>query len=176
MPKESKNVDERCAFSSLLSSYDHLYAMYDKSKTTLVCGTANYIRTQSDTIHSSTHSCGFPIIRLHVPFIIRSCLSSVTRENLLLYSVHVVHYSNQLYTKPLLIPRWRRRESSLHQMEANILKWHWPWNLIGQQDWLPLLWRYGRIWLADGTDVSDFFMGSRSFLYSPEMGYIFIQQ
>ena len=30
MPKESKNVDEKCAFSSLVSSYDQLYAMTDK--------------------------------------------------------------------------------------------------------------------------------------------------
>ena len=42
MPKESQNVDKRCIFSSLVSNYNHLYAMNDKSKT--------------------THSCGFPII------------------------------------------------------------------------------------------------------------------
>ena len=34
MPKESKNVDKSCAFSSLVRSYDH--AINDKSKTTLV--------------------------------------------------------------------------------------------------------------------------------------------
>ena len=38
MPKESKNVDKRCTFSSLFSSYVHLYAMNDKSKTTHICG------------------------------------------------------------------------------------------------------------------------------------------
>ena len=40
MPKESKDVDKRCTFSSFVSSYDLLYAMNDKSKTTLICGTA----------------------------------------------------------------------------------------------------------------------------------------
>ena len=45
MPKESQNVDKRCTFSSLVSSYDHLYAMNDKSKTTFICGTANCIRS-----------------------------------------------------------------------------------------------------------------------------------
>ena len=45
MPKESNNVDKRYAFSSLVSSYDHLYATNDKSKTTLVCGTINCIRS-----------------------------------------------------------------------------------------------------------------------------------
>ena len=30
--KESQNVDKRCTFSSLVSSYIHLYAMNDKSK------------------------------------------------------------------------------------------------------------------------------------------------
>ena len=46
MPKESKNVDKRCTLSSLVSSFDHLNAMNDKSKTTLVCGQSigyNYI-------------------------------------------------------------------------------------------------------------------------------------
>ena len=45
MPKQSKNVDKVCTFSSLVSSYDHLYAMNNKSKTTLMCETANYIRS-----------------------------------------------------------------------------------------------------------------------------------
>ena len=38
--KESTNVDKRCTFSSLVtcSSCDHLYAMNDNSKTTLICG------------------------------------------------------------------------------------------------------------------------------------------
>ena len=45
MPKELKNVEKRCTLSFLLSSYDHLYAMNDKSKTTLVYGTANCIRS-----------------------------------------------------------------------------------------------------------------------------------
>ena len=40
MPKDSKNLDNGCTFSSLASSYDHLYAMNDTNKTTLVCGTA----------------------------------------------------------------------------------------------------------------------------------------
>ena len=81
MPKESQNVDKRCTFSSLVSSYNHLYAKNDKSKTTLVCGTPTCIRsrclwglislkcdmrpykqTRSDTSSCSTHSCGFPII------------------------------------------------------------------------------------------------------------------
>ena len=35
MSKESKNVDKRCTFSSLFNSYNHLYAVNDKSKTTL---------------------------------------------------------------------------------------------------------------------------------------------
>ena len=43
MPKESQNVDKRCTLSSLVSNYNHLYAMDDKSKT--------------------THSCGFPTIQ-----------------------------------------------------------------------------------------------------------------
>ena len=42
IPKASANVDKKCAFSSLVSSYDHLYAMNDKNKT--------------------THSCWFPIL------------------------------------------------------------------------------------------------------------------
>ena len=46
MPKELQNVDKRCTFSSLVSSYNHLYAMNDKSKTTLVCGTANCIASR----------------------------------------------------------------------------------------------------------------------------------
>ena len=33
MPKESKNADKSCTFSSLISIYDHLYAMNNKSKT-----------------------------------------------------------------------------------------------------------------------------------------------
>ena len=52
MPKESKNVDKRCAFQSLVSSYDHLYAMNDKRKQhscveqlivsdLIVCGASN---------------------------------------------------------------------------------------------------------------------------------------
>ena len=41
LPKES-HYDKRCTFSSLVSSYNHLYVMNDKSKT--------------------THSCDFPII------------------------------------------------------------------------------------------------------------------
>ena len=45
MPKESKNVDKRCAFSSLVRSYAHVYAMNDKCKVTLMCGTANCIRS-----------------------------------------------------------------------------------------------------------------------------------
>ena len=45
MPKESQNVNKRCTFSSLVSNYNHLYAMNDKSKTTLVCATANCIRS-----------------------------------------------------------------------------------------------------------------------------------
>ena len=59
MPKESKNVDKRCTFSSLISSYDHLHVhpMNDKSKTTLA-------PMRSDTISCSTHSCNFPIICL----------------------------------------------------------------------------------------------------------------
>ena len=32
MPKESQNVDKRCTFSSLISSYHHLYAMNENSK------------------------------------------------------------------------------------------------------------------------------------------------
>ena len=44
MPKESQNVEERCTFSSLVSSYNDLHAMNDISKTTLVCGTAKCIR------------------------------------------------------------------------------------------------------------------------------------
>ena len=45
MLKESKNVDKRCTFLSLSKSYDNLYVMNDKSKTTLVCGIVNYIRS-----------------------------------------------------------------------------------------------------------------------------------
>ena len=51
MAKESQNVDKRCTFSSLISSYNNLYAMNAKKKTTLKCAPANCIR-----------SCGFPII------------------------------------------------------------------------------------------------------------------
>ena len=40
MLKESTNVDKMCTFSSLFSSYVHLYAMNDKSKVTPVCETA----------------------------------------------------------------------------------------------------------------------------------------
>ena len=43
MPKESQNGDKSCTVSSLVSRYNHLYAMNDKSKTTLVCGTASCI-------------------------------------------------------------------------------------------------------------------------------------
>ena len=46
MPKAAKNVDKGCTFSSLVSRYDHLYEMNDKSfKKSLVCGTANSIRS-----------------------------------------------------------------------------------------------------------------------------------
>ena len=45
MLKDSQNVDKRCTFACLASSYDHLNAMNDKSKTTLVCGNANCIRS-----------------------------------------------------------------------------------------------------------------------------------
>ena len=34
VPKESQNADKMCTFSSLVSSYNHFYAMNDKSKTT----------------------------------------------------------------------------------------------------------------------------------------------
>ena len=84
MPKESKNVDKRCTFSSLVSCYDHLDAVNDKSKTRLVCVAAKCIRsrclwgsyhtraarscgmrphkqTRSDTISYSTHSYSFHI-------------------------------------------------------------------------------------------------------------------
>ena len=37
-----KNVDKKCAFSFLVSIFDHLYVVYDKSKTILTCGTASY--------------------------------------------------------------------------------------------------------------------------------------
>ena len=43
MHKELQNGDT-CVSSSLVSNYDHLYAMNDKSKTILVYGTANCIR------------------------------------------------------------------------------------------------------------------------------------
>ena len=71
MPIESENVDKRYTFSSLVSIYNHLYAMNDNSKTTLVCGTANCIwslclwghkQTRSDISSYSTHSGGFPIV------------------------------------------------------------------------------------------------------------------
>ena len=83
MPKESQNVEKRCTFSSLVSCYIHLYAMNDKSKTTLVCGIASYIKSHlwGLTSHSSCalmsygstskldliqgavpHTGGFPII------------------------------------------------------------------------------------------------------------------
>ena len=42
MHKDSMNVDKRCTFSSLVNSFDHLYAINDK--------------------HKTTHPCGFPII------------------------------------------------------------------------------------------------------------------
>ena len=37
VPEESKNVNKSCTFSSLVSSYEHLYAMDDKRKKTLLC-------------------------------------------------------------------------------------------------------------------------------------------
>ena len=44
MPKESQNVDIWCTFSSLVSSYDRLYAMNNKSEVTLVCGSSYHTR------------------------------------------------------------------------------------------------------------------------------------
>ena len=44
MPKDSKNVDKRCTYLSVVSSYNHLYTMTYITKTTLVCGAANCIR------------------------------------------------------------------------------------------------------------------------------------
>ena len=46
MTKELQNVDKRCTFSSLVSNYNHLYAINDNSKTTLMCGTGNCIRSR----------------------------------------------------------------------------------------------------------------------------------
>ena len=43
--KESTNVDKRCTFSILVSSYDHLYAMNDKIKPPLMCESANCIQS-----------------------------------------------------------------------------------------------------------------------------------
>ena len=39
MPNESQNVDKRRTFSSLISNYNQVCAMNDKSKTTLMCAT-----------------------------------------------------------------------------------------------------------------------------------------
>ena len=78
MPKESQNVDKMHTFSSLVSNYNHLYAMNDESKTILVCATANCIRSHcfggSRMIWGPTNKldliqvavqhtqCGFPIV------------------------------------------------------------------------------------------------------------------
>ena len=66
MPKESRNVqlDERCTFSSLVSSDDRVYAMHDKSKTTLVCVASYHIRAVlSCDMRTHKHS----LIQLAVP-------------------------------------------------------------------------------------------------------------
>ena len=46
MPKESQNVDKTCTFSTLVSNYNHSYAMNDKSKATLLYGTANCVKSR----------------------------------------------------------------------------------------------------------------------------------
>ena len=45
MTKETKNVNKRCAFPSLVWSYEYLYAMNDNKKTTLLFLIANCIRS-----------------------------------------------------------------------------------------------------------------------------------
>ena len=57
MHKESQNVDKRCTLSSLVSSDIHLYAMNDKSKATLVCGTDSCIKSHCLWGYISHSSC-----------------------------------------------------------------------------------------------------------------------
>ena len=64
MSKKSKNVDKRCTLPSVVSSYDHLYAMNDKSKTTLVCE-ASYHGRYSLSSDMSPHK--LDLIQLAVP-------------------------------------------------------------------------------------------------------------
>ena len=68
MAKESKNVEKRCTFSSLVSSYDHLYVMNDKSKTMLSCDMRPHKQTRPDTISCCTVMwLSYFIIRVQSP-------------------------------------------------------------------------------------------------------------
>ena len=68
MPKESKNVDKRCTFSSLISTYDHLYVMNDKSQlilSDLICGVSYHTRAALSFDMSTTNKLG--LMQLAVP-------------------------------------------------------------------------------------------------------------
>ena len=90
MPKESKKVAKRCAFSSLVSSFNHLYALCGTAiivSDLVVCGASYHTQaapscdikphkqTRPDTISDSTHSCVFLYYITCIELCLSVCLS-----------------------------------------------------------------------------------------------------
>ena len=101
MPKVSKNVDKRGAFSTLVSSYDHLFAMNNKSKTTLVCGRLFVWHHITLELHS--HVIRGPTTKLNV-------IQLAVTYTHMVFLLYFIHHSNCYLSSVVVL--WEHLERS----------------------------------------------------------------